>query len=110
MLTWLTDGTISGRSVNDEHQEIWVNISYITFWVLVQVCNVVSCVTSNTLSADFLANLTSTGDLSGAAIFGFQEGIHICIYLREHKGSIILTQEFSLLYGLHRDWPTTEYP
>lgn len=69
-----------------------VDILYITFWVLVKVCNVLSLVNSNTLSADFLANLSSTDDLSCAAIFVLQEGLHIRIYLREHKRGIILTQ------------------
>lgn len=95
--------TVCGRSVNNVYQGI-------TFWVLVKVCNILSLVTSDTLCADFLANLSSTEDLSCTAIFVLQEGLHICIYLREHKRSIILTYNFSLLYGLHWNWTTAEYP
>lgn len=109
VFTFLPDCAICGRSVSNEHQGIGVDI-YITFWVLVKVCNVLSLVTSNTLSADILANLNSTDDLSCAAVFVLYEGLHICIYLREHKRSIILKQEFSFLYGFHWDWPTAEHP
>lgn len=69
-----------------------VDILYITFWILVKMGNVLSLVTSNTLSADFLANHSSSDDLSCVAIFVLQEGLHICIYLREHKRGIILAQ------------------
>ena len=76
-----------------------------TFAVLVQMGDVLSGVTANTLCADLLAHHCGAGDSRRAAVCLLHDGDDISVDLSKHKRGVVLERELALLDGLDWDGP-----